>query len=155
MKHCSYELRDQVRLPSREGAAIIPSKIPGSACLSADAKAKVPALLARAHGADEIAASARLFCDGNRVRIVQALHLASELCVCDLAEVLALEQSLVSHHLRVLRDGGVIGSRRDGAWVYYFLAHGDEPGSVQRQMRAVIEGLSGGDRDEPGSSTSS
>lgn len=115
--------------------------VPGRACLSSDEKTTFRALLVHPQEADEVAASARLYSDANRVRMVHALDVANELCVGDLSEVLELEQSLVSHHLRVLRDAGVITSRRDGPWVYYSLARHDELRAVGCQTRAVLEGL--------------
>jgi DNA-binding transcriptional ArsR family regulator len=44
-----------------------------------------------------------------------------ELCVCDLAWIVARAESLVGHHLRALRDGGLADSRRDGQIVFYAL----------------------------------
>lgn len=58
--------------------------------------------------------------DPNRLRLVAALA-ARELCVCDLAATLGMSQSAVSHQVRVLRDLGVVRSRRDGRRVYYAL----------------------------------
>jgi ArsR family transcriptional regulator len=55
-----------------------------------------------------------------RWRIVQ--HLASEeLCVCHLVDALGIPQPLVSHHLRVLRDAGVVDTERHRYWTYYRL----------------------------------
>lgn len=58
--------------------------------------------------------------DPTRVRIIQALA-ASELCVCDLAEVLGMTQSAISHQLRVLRGLAIVRNRRDGKEVFYSL----------------------------------
>ncbi len=55
-----------------------------------------------------------------RWRIVERLA-AEELCVCHLVEDLALAQPLVSHHLRVLREAGLVRSERYRQWVYYRL----------------------------------
>jgi ArsR family transcriptional regulator len=55
-----------------------------------------------------------------RWRIVERLA-AEELCVCHLVEDLDLAQPLVSHHLRVLREAGVVTSERYRQWVYYRL----------------------------------
>lgn len=63
----------------------------------------------------------RLLGDGNRVRILFALVEAGELCVCDLAAVVAVPETSVSHALRLLRTAGVVRSRRDGRMVYYSL----------------------------------
>lgn len=58
--------------------------------------------------------------DPTRVRIIQALAVG-ELCVCDLAEVLDMTQSAVSHQLRVLRSLAIVRNRRDGKEVFYSL----------------------------------
>lgn len=58
--------------------------------------------------------------DENRLRIVAALR-SGERCVCHLTEELHLSQSLLSHHLRVLRMAGLVSDRKDGRWVHYSL----------------------------------
>lgn len=58
--------------------------------------------------------------DPTRVRIIQALSVG-ELCVCDLAEVLGMTQSAISHQLRVLRGLAIVRNRRDGKEVFYSL----------------------------------
>ena len=59
--------------------------------------------------------------DPTRARIVAVLLEGGDLCVCDLAWVAERAQSLVSHHLRVLRSAGLAASRRDGKMVFYSL----------------------------------
>jgi DNA-binding transcriptional ArsR family regulator len=54
----------------------------------------------------------------NRLRIF-ALLTRGELCVCDIETCVSLPQNLVSHHLRSLREAGLIQARRSGRWVYY------------------------------------
>ena len=56
----------------------------------------------------------------NRARIVELLG-HGEHCVCDVGSALGLSPALVSHHLRVLRAGGLLRERRDRRWVYYAL----------------------------------
>jgi ArsR family transcriptional regulator len=58
--------------------------------------------------------------DPTRLRIISALR-ARELCVCDLAAILKLTQSAVSHQLRVLRNQRIVRYRRDGKISYYSL----------------------------------
>jgi DNA-binding transcriptional ArsR family regulator len=58
--------------------------------------------------------------DPTRVRILHALA-ASELCVCDLAAILGMSQSAVSHQLRLLRSLRLVRNRREGRMVYYAL----------------------------------
>jgi ArsR family transcriptional regulator, arsenate/arsenite/antimonite-responsive transcriptional repressor len=59
--------------------------------------------------------------DPTRVRLVEHLR-TSRRCVCDLEAALDMGQSLVSFHLKVLKDAGLIVGERSGRWVYYSLA---------------------------------
>ena len=63
----------------------------------------------------------RIFGDTTRIRILYALF-ESELCVCAISELLKMEQSAISHQLRLLREAKLIGSRREGRTNIYFLA---------------------------------
>lgn len=58
--------------------------------------------------------------DSTRIRIMDALAKA-EFCVCDLAELLKMSQSAISHQLRVLRNSNLVKYRREGKMVYYSL----------------------------------
>jgi ArsR family transcriptional regulator len=60
--------------------------------------------------------------DPTRIRILNALMVTDELCVCDLAVIADLSVSAVSHQLRLLRDRDLVHARRDGRMVYYSLA---------------------------------
>lgn len=62
----------------------------------------------------------KMFGDGTRLKIVNALML-SEMCVCDISALVGMTQSVVSHHLKILRDMRVIKYRRAGKVVYYSL----------------------------------
>ncbi|MGI8844902.1 MAG: ArsR/SmtB family transcription factor [Thermoleophilaceae bacterium] len=64
---------------------------------------------------------ARALGDPTRLAAALALYEGEELCVCDLAWVLGRAENLVSHHLRVLRQGGLACSRREGKMVLYRL----------------------------------
>lgn len=55
-----------------------------------------------------------------RLRILEVLR-GGEHCVCDLMEHLDAGQSLLSHHLRVLREAGLVADRKEGRWSYYRL----------------------------------
>lgn len=63
----------------------------------------------------------KIFGDTTRIRILYSLYEA-ELCVCAIAELLHMEQSAISHQLRILRDAKLVSSRRDGKTNIYFLA---------------------------------
>ena len=60
--------------------------------------------------------------DPTRLKILNALTVTDELCVCDLAVIADLSVSAVSHQLRLLRDRDLVNARRDGRMVYYSLA---------------------------------
>lgn len=65
----------------------------------------------------------KVFGDPTRIRILYALS-SGELCVCDIAEVLGMTQSAISHQLRVLKQTALVKFRREGKTVYYSLADG-------------------------------
>ena len=69
----------------------------------------------------ELAALVKLFGDGTRVRILQALRV-HELCVCDLACLLGMTKSAISHQLKALRLSNLVKFRREGQNVFYSLA---------------------------------
>lgn len=72
--------------------------------------------------ADDLAAIFELLADPTRARLLHALSLSKELCVCDLALLLGRSESALSHQLRVLRDRRVVSRRKAGRIVYYRLA---------------------------------
>lgn len=63
----------------------------------------------------------KMFGDGTRVQILHALA-QSEMCVCDLAVLLGVTKSAISHQLKALRLANLVKFRRDGQTVYYSLA---------------------------------
>lgn len=63
----------------------------------------------------------KVFGDTTRIRILYVLF-ESELCVCDIAELLNMSQSAISHQLRVLKQARLVRARREGKTVFYFLA---------------------------------
>jgi ArsR family transcriptional regulator len=69
---------------------------------------------------DCLSPALRVLSEPLRWRIVELLA-AEELCVCHLVEMLDASQSLVSHHLRVLRDAGLVETERFRYWTYYRL----------------------------------
>src|SRR5581483_10721415 len=56
-----------------------------------------------------------------RVAIVNRLSTTEAVCVCDLTSAFELSQPTISHHLRILRDAGLVESERHGTWAYYRL----------------------------------
>src|SRR5918911_3203156 len=78
-----------------------------------------PPLPEQARG--ELAARFKALADPTRVAIVNRLAAADEVCVCDLTAAFELSQPTISHHLKVLREAGLVTARRRGTWAYYRL----------------------------------
>lgn len=88
--------------------------------------------------ADRSAELARMFKalgDPVRLRILSliASHACGECCVCDIAPAFEVSQPTISHHLKTLREAGLLGCERRGTWVYYWVI----PAALQR-LSAVL-----------------
>ena len=60
--------------------------------------------------------------DPVRLQLVDVLRKhAGQVCVCELVPLFEVSQPTVSHHLKVLREAGIVGSERRGLWAYYFV----------------------------------
>jgi DNA-binding transcriptional ArsR family regulator len=70
---------------------------------------------------DQLASSYRALGDATRLGLALALREGAELCVCDLSWIAERPQNLVSHHMRVLKAGGLVRSRREGKMTMYSL----------------------------------
>jgi ArsR family transcriptional regulator, arsenate/arsenite/antimonite-responsive transcriptional repressor len=81
--------------------------------------------------ARDLAAIFKALADPTRVAIVNRLSVTEEVCVCDLTTAFELSQPTISHHLRVLRDAGLIEAERQGTWAYYRLV----PEAIDRLRR--------------------
>jgi ArsR family transcriptional regulator, arsenate/arsenite/antimonite-responsive transcriptional repressor len=69
-----------------------------------------------------MAAIAKALGDPVRLQLVDVLRKhAGEVCVCELVPLFELSQPTVSHHLKVLREAGIVGSERRGLWAYYYV----------------------------------
>ena len=72
--------------------------------------------------AKRLASLAKALGDPIRLQLVDVLREhAGRVCVCELVPLFDLSQPTVSHHLKVLRDAGIVGSERRGLWAYYFV----------------------------------
>ena len=72
--------------------------------------------------AERMASVAKALGDPIRMQLVDVLgkH-AGQVCVCELVPLFDLSQPTVSHHLKVLREAGIVGSERRGLWAYYYV----------------------------------
>ncbi len=80
----------------------------------------------------------KVFGDGTRIRILYVL-LEAEVCVCDLATLLGMTQSAVSHQLRILKQARLIKARRDGKTVFYSLADDHVATLLRQGMEHICE----------------
>ncbi len=72
---------------------------------------------------DALVATFKVLGDGTRLQIVNLLHRAeAPLCACEIEACFDLSQPTISHHLRLLREAGLVTARRRGTWMYYDLA---------------------------------
>ena len=92
-----------------------------SKAIHVDAVEKVKKKLPDNERLFELAELFKVFGDSTRIRILQGLMVA-ELCVCDIAELLGMEQSAISHQLRILRQMNLVKYRRAGKVIYYSLS---------------------------------
>lgn len=92
------------------------------ACLHPDAVRPLIGRLMSTEAAQATAVWLDTLADPTRARILHALALASELCVCDLALLLDLSVSALSHQLRLLRERGAVTRRKAGRIAFYSLA---------------------------------
>lgn len=80
----------------------------------------------------------KIFGDSTRVKILYAL-LEAELCVCDIAKLMEVTQSAVSHQLRVLKNSKLVKFRREGKTVYYSLADDHVIHILAQGMEHILE----------------
>ena len=84
-------------------------------CCAPDVEPLAPA------AASDLAARFKALADPTRVAIVNTLSTSDEVCVCNLTEAFELSQPTISHHLKILREAGLVESSRRGTWAYYRL----------------------------------
>lgn len=93
----------------------------GYLCVHEDKVAQVQSTLPDEDTLFSLAELFKVFGDSTRIRILYVLFEA-EVCVCDLAKLLGMTQSAVSHQLRILKQAHLVKSRRDGKTIFYSLA---------------------------------
>lgn len=74
--------------------------------------------------AAQMASTLKALADPVRLRLFSAIasRAGGEACVCDISDGIDVKQPTISHHLKVLRDAGLLTSRRRASWVYYAVA---------------------------------
>ena len=107
-------------------------------CVHKDMIQKVKEILPKEDLLKELADFYKVFGEATRVKILCVL-LESEMCVCDLAELLEMTQSAISHQLRVLKQMKLVKNRREGKTVYYSLADGHIQNIISQGMEHIQE----------------
>jgi ArsR family transcriptional regulator len=88
-----------------------------------------------------VARCCRALSDGTRLQVLEILA-DGERCVCELTDRLGISQPLLSHHLKVLRDEGLIAARREGRWMRYRLRP-DGVRALTDSLQRVLERYDG------------
>lgn len=84
----------------------------------------------------------------NRLRIMAALHHADELCACQITELLQVSGATASRHLSQLTKAGLLGTRKEGRWIYFFiLPQIENQDQNQARNRNLLDWLSAAIRD--------
>jgi len=83
----------------------------------------------------QVAAVLAALGDGTRLKMVQLLAGHDSLCVCELQQAFDLGQPTISHHLRILREAGLVDVVRRGTWAYYSLRRG----TMKHLVRDLLE----------------
>lgn len=94
----------------------------------------------RTENADRMAAFFKLFADPTRISILNILF-EGEMCVCELSSQLGMNQSAVSHQLRILRQARLVSSRREGKSIYYSLNDSHIEKILSYGVEHINEGL--------------
>ena len=80
----------------------------------------------------------KVFGDSTRIRILYVLF-EGEVCVCDLANILQMSQSAISHQLRILKINKLVKNRREGKSIYYSLADDHVRTIINNAMEHILE----------------
>ena len=80
----------------------------------------------------------RIFADSTRIKILYVLY-ASEMCVCDIAQLLGMTQSAISHQLQVLKKAKLVRYRREGKTIFYSLADDHVRTILDQGMEHITE----------------
>lgn len=107
-------------------------------CFKQDLVSRIRAELPPAVVLEEARALFAALADRTRLRILHALSLADELCVCDVAHVLGMSVASASHHLRKLRELKILKHRNDGRMAYYALRNRFVADLAARALRKEV-----------------
>jgi len=80
----------------------------------------------------------KAFCDETRLQVLEMLQ-SGEKCACVLLQQVAVGQSTLSHHMKILAESGIVTARKDGRWTYYSISEQGSENATQllRELTAV------------------
>lgn len=116
-------------------AGVAPGDLCNVPCFKEDLVARVKRDLPSDAALEEARVLFAALADRTRLRILHALIAAHELCVCDVAHVLGMSVAAASHHLRKLRQLGILKLRNDGKMAYYSMRDRFAAGLATRAVR--------------------
>lgn len=100
----------------------VPVDVPGSPARELPVMAaccSTPSSAVSDQAATELAAMFKALADPARVKILSMLLNADEVCACDFSVTIARTAATTSHHLKLLREAGLVATDKRGTWVYY------------------------------------
>ena len=107
-------------------------------CTHGDVLKRVQELLPDVEELYDLAELFKVFGDTTRIRILFGLF-ESEMCVCDIAALLGMTQSAISHQLRALKNAKLVTSRREGKTVFYSLADDHVKTIIDQGLEHILE----------------
>jgi Predicted transcriptional regulators len=107
-------------------------------CIHKDTIEKVKENMPEETKLQDLAEFFKIFGDATRIKILYILF-QSEMCVCDIANLLEMTQSAISHQLRTLKQMKLVTNRRDGKTIFYSLADGHIETIMNQGMEHIIE----------------
>lgn len=106
-------------------------------CCGPDCAVKVAKMKFDTRQVEQQASALQALGDETRLKMIQLLARHESLCVCEIQEAFELGQPTVSHHLKILRDAGLVTVERRGKWAYYALRR-EAMNDLRRGMEALM-----------------
>lgn len=107
-------------------------------CVHEDAVKEIEKKMPRTEDIFDLADFFKIFADSTRVKILCVLRCGS-VCVCDIAKILELSQSAVSHQLRTLKQMKLVEAKRDGKNIFYSLVDSHIESILDQGMEHILE----------------
>lgn len=138
MNKCSYERMRQ--MDTSKEILSVDGNVPSCdyVCLHQDVINQVLSSMPNDEELIDLSELFKIFGDSTRIRILYSL-LVSEMCVCDIATLLGMSQSAISHQLRLLKQSGLVKYRREGKTVFYSLTDSHVSTIINQGMEHIQE----------------